>query len=259
VLFTACDSGNKTPDESELVNSGNSLKEALPAFKALSDNYMYKETIKQTNGEDWFNFTLVKLDNGNIYNRSQRLNNNAGWQYADTIFTDYEDLTDKDYTLYLKQQDNNYIEYRKYEDSSSETNFTKYYYINNADNDVNERADYFFYHYDFFETDDFEYFETTDDNGGTVPYWRVKQDLLSDTDFKSSFSDGIKQFGKDGRLDYVYLYVTENKVTSLQYGYYSHVTSNVDMIFHNTIDFFYDNYQFDGSSLSGGFTLYENV
>lgn len=258
ILALAGCGGNetKTPSEEELVASGLSIKEALPSFKALSDNYMYKERIQQTNGEDWFYFSLVKLDGGNVYTRANRINNNAGWQYEDTIFTDFEDLTEKDYSLFIKQAGNNYFEYRKFKYNDTDEDFVKYYYTDNEAFSINEKAENYFYDYSYFEADYFDYFETLNDNNEKVSYWRVKSELLSDETFKTAFGEGIKQFSSSARLDYVYLFVNENKVTELDYGYYSHVTSNVDLIFHNKIYFDYTNYEFN-SNLAVGFDLYE--
>ncbi|NCA93085.1 hypothetical protein EOM82_07615, partial [bacterium] len=55
LIFCGCDKDeNKVPSETDLIAAGNSLKDALPKFVNLTDNYMYKEAIHQTNGEDWF-------------------------------------------------------------------------------------------------------------------------------------------------------------------------------------------------------------
>lgn len=256
LLLTGCKDTGKTPGEPELVANGNSLKTALPPFKALSDNYMYKETIHQTNGEDWFIFSLVKINDSDIFCREKRFNHNAGWQYADTIFTDFEDLTEKDYTLYLKQSDNNYHEYRKFKYNDADEEFIKYYYTDNATYNINEKAEDQIFDFSFFEEESFEYFEISNDNNETVPCWRIKQNLLSDTTFKKALGRGVRQFDESVRLDYVYLFLADNKVSELHYGFYSHLTGNVDMIFHNKVSFHYDDYQFNASALSQGFELY---
>ena len=251
--------GDNTPSEEELQSSGNSLELALPSFKNLTDNYMYKEYIHQTNGEDWFSFRLVKLDDEDIYLRSTRINSNVGWEYVDTIFTDYADLTDKDYSIYVKQPNSSsYCYYNKYLSMPTDEEFTKYYYPDNTVMNIDENASRYGYDYSFFNTDNFEYFTTTDDDNNTVPCWKVKTDLLTDSTFKTTFGTSINQFSSDTtRLDYVYLYVQGNKVVEMDYGYYSHITSNVDFIFHNKVYFFYTGYTFDEATLTTGFTLYQ--
>lgn len=258
LIFCGCGDENKVPGETELIAAGNSLKTALPKFVNLTDNYMYKEAIHQTNGEDWFLFSLVKLDNSDIFVREKRFNFNAGWQYEDTIFTDFEDLTDKDYAVYLKQNDNNYHMYKKYKYNDTDEEFVKYYYTDDSKYSINEKAEAKIYDYSFFKEEYFEYYETTNDSQDTVPCWKIKDSLLNDAAFKTEMGGGVKQFGEEARLDYVYLFLSDNKAASLQYGFYSHITSNVDMIFHNKIYFYYDNYQFDAESLSQGFDLYIN-
>ena len=84
-LLSSC-TDDKTPSEEELVSMGLSLQEALPSFKTLEDNYTYRKKLWQTNGEDWFSYHLVKLDDHDIYDQAFYYYGNVGWQYEDEAF-----------------------------------------------------------------------------------------------------------------------------------------------------------------------------
>jgi len=142
----------------------------------------------------------------------------------------------------------------KYQDTDEE--FVKHYYTDDSIYNIKEKAEDKVFDFSYFKEDNFEYFETTNDSQETVPCWKIKDSLLNDSTFKKELGSGVKQFGESARLDYVYLFLSGNKVATLQYGFYSHITGNVDMMFQNKISFYYDNYEFDAESLTQGFELY---
>lgn len=193
-----------------------------------------------------------------MFLRTKRYNTNIGWQFQDAIFTDYSDLSEKDYDIYLQQTNSDYYRYRKFKYNDTDEEFVKLYYTDNVTYNLNDDAQYYFYEYSFFNLDDFEYFEDTDEVGNIVPLWKIKSDVLSSTEFKSAFGNGLNQFGDNNstRLDYVYLYVSNNTVSRLEYGYFTNIASNVDFTFHNNLYFDYTNYGFDQAGLSSGFTIY---
>jgi len=258
-LLSACGDGLVVPSESELEASGASLIEALPAFKNLDDNYLYRHKIHQTNGPDWFNFNFVKVDNGDILTRSSRINNDIGWQYESTIFTDYPDLTDKNYILYDKQTSGDFIQYSKFKYNSTDEDFVKLYYTDQSLYEINARANSFLFDYSFLNAEDFEYAETTDNEGIVVPYWKVKPNLLVDTDFKNAVSTAFHEGYTESAVNfsYFYIYVENNKVSGIEFGYFDN-TNGLNLMLYNEISYDYENYEFNTAALSSGFTLYES-
>lgn len=259
LLLAACEDKLVVPSEDELQASGTSIQKALPSFNSLNNNYSYKLKVHQTNGEDWFYYDYVKINDEDIFSRAKRLNTNVGWEYESEAFTDYEDLTEKDYTIYIKQTNGNYYQYRKYKYDETDEDFQKYYYIDEERFNLNENASYYFFDYSLFNAADFEYAEDNDINGTKIYYWKVKANLLLDNDYKKALSDAF-YLGYDfasTRLDYVNIYVTNNKVATLKFGY-SDNTNRLNLMLHNTITFDYENYEFNSVGLTTGFTLYEN-
>jgi len=258
-LLSACGDGLIVPSESEQITSGISLKEALPSFNTLTDNVLYRHKIHQTNGPDWFNYNFVKIDNGDILTRSSRINSDIGWQYEDTIFTDYADLTDKDYILYDKQTSGDFIQYSKFKYNSTDEDFVKYYYTDQTLYEINNRANSFLFDYSFLNVEDFEYAERTDDEGTTIPYWKLKSNLLVDAEFKEAVSSAFHEGYTESAVNfsYFYIYVTDNKVSNIQFGYFDN-TNGLNLMLYNDITYDYENYQFDTAMLSSGFTLYES-
>ncbi|MFA6866354.1 MAG: hypothetical protein WCR54_02430 [Clostridia bacterium] len=255
--LTACNLGSdKTPDESTLIEAGHSLNKSIDSLKELKDNYKYTQEIHQTNGEDWFDYSLVKLNDGDIFLRDTFINNNTGWEHKEEALTDYSDLSDKSYTI-SKKSGNDYIEYRKFEASDNE-NFEKYYYEKTEAFDTNARAKNYLYDFSFLNADNFYYFETTNDEGISAPYWKTTASILSDDTFKETvykaMNINISSDINTTRIDYFDIYVTDNIVNKVCFHYWGGY--NMQYSYHYTIEFDYDNYNFNVADLTQGFTKY---
>jgi hypothetical protein len=257
LMFSAClFDADKTPSEEQLKEAGVSLIEALPSFKSLTDNYAYRREIHQTNGEDWFDFEYVKLDSGDVYLQSDYINNNAGWQYRDEVFADYDDLSEVEYTIYKKQSDDNYIEYRKYKYFSTDEEFQRYSYSYDLEAN-NLRAGEKYIDYSFLNADSFEYYKDLDEQNSEEILWKASSNVLLDTQFKTdlfnAFYIGVDNLAEK-RLDLVYIKVENNVVTEFSFNYWGGY--NDQQSYHYSVLFNYDNYEFDSASLTSGFTAY---
>jgi len=251
-MFSGCGNSIIVPSEQELIASGHSLKQALPDFTELEDNYTYRQKVWQTNGEDSFYYNLVKLDDGDIYSQTRYYYGNSGWQIEDDAFT--FDSVNKSYTVYAKQNEN-YTIYRKFKYSDQDEEFTKYSYSYDLSANNIEASNYYF-DYSFFQEDMFEYYEEYDQDNDLITVWRVKSTKLLDTTFKtnilSSFNRSIESVNND-RIDFIYFYVTDNKVSKIIFEYWNETLQH-----HYRIEtqFSYDDYVFDLSNLTSGFVPY---
>ncbi|MDY0276706.1 MAG: hypothetical protein RBQ97_01340 [Acholeplasma sp.] len=249
-LLSSC-TDDKTPSEEELVSMGLSLQEALPSFKTLEDNYTYRKKLWQTNGEDWFSYHLVKLDDHDIYDQAFYYYGNVGWQYEDEAFI-YD--TNKAYTIYLYDNDQ-YTIYRKYKYTDTDEEFTKHSYAYNVQGNL-EEASILYYDFSFLTESMFEYYVFDDQSNIENKVWRVKEDILFSSSFKESLLVAVHQnidsIDHD-YFDFVYLYVDQNQVTSLVFAYWYQTLQHH---YRFEIHFSYDDVSFDEASLTQGFTPY---
>lgn len=252
-MFVGCGTSPlKTPTEQELMSGGLSLKEALPLFTALEDNYTYRQKVQQMNGEDWFNYSLVKLDNEDIYSQEKRYNSNAGYQFEDEAFT--YDSVNNGYTVFAKQ-DENYTIFRKGKYNESDEEFTRFSYSYDLP-DNNARASAYYFDYSFFQENMFEYYQYTDGSNELCKVWRVKESLLLDSTFKTNLLNAFNRSTEtvsEDRIDFVYFNVSVNRVSKITFEY-----SNAELEYFYRIEttFSYDDYEFDTTSLTSGFTPY---
>jgi len=249
-MFSAC--GENVPSEQELVANGLSLNEALTSFVELEDNYSYKHKIWQTNGEDWFNYSIVKLNNENIYFQSRYFYGNTGWQIEEDAFT--YNPEEKSYIVYAKQNEN-YIKYRKFKYNDTDEEFMKYSYSYDLSANNNEASGNYF-DFSFFNANLFEYYEFDDQNQVLNKVWRVKSSKLIEIAFKTSFFSAFNiecETINDYRIDFAYLFVTNNKVSKILYDYWDGVFQNSYKI---EIRFDYENYDINLSNLTTNFVPY---
>jgi hypothetical protein len=257
--FASCGEldGTETPSEEELLESGESLSTALPDFTALTDNYTYKEKTQQTNGEDWFNYNYVKLNSGNVLIRNTYINNNSGWQYEDEAFAEY-DANEVSYILYTKDSNNDYLKYNTYKYEDTDEDFQKYYYTQGDDFDNNEKVNNYLYDLSFLNYEQFEYKTYIDENNNTIHYWLLKSEYNIDDSFKQSLYDGLNitkttDIAGVGLYSMI-IYVENNKVTKLFVD--CNDGASTPQAYKITIQFEYEDYQFDVSTLTEGFTEY---
>ncbi|MDD3129346.1 MAG: hypothetical protein PHW21_03160 [Candidatus Izemoplasmatales bacterium] len=251
LMLIACD-GEKIPNEEVLVTDGVSLKEALPKFKELEDNYTYRQKLWQTNGEDWFSYNIVKLYENDIYVQSRYYYGNAGWQIENEAFV--IDSENKAYTVYL-EIDNNYTIYRKYKYNDTDEEFQyRFHAYNFSDNNI--EAARFHLDYSFLNEEWFEYLVMEEQDNSKSKIWKIKDEVLNDSTFRTSlltcFKRDTESINED-RIDFVFFYLKDNLVTDIVFAYWNQYLQHH---YHIEMHFSYDDYSFDQDNLTTGFTPY---
>ena len=241
------------PSEEELSEKGYLLSEAIDEFNALDDNYMYKYELHQTNGEDWFVYTLAKFYQGDVYVQSDTYHTNTGWQNKDLILTNYSDVSDVAYQVYDFNENQLVRHYYKFKYNDSDESFQKLY-KDDSETTMNQLN----FNYQCFSANDFE--NVYDSQTEVISnQWNMNNEALQDAKFKEALIEGF-DLGSDFeeiRIDYVYLFVNDSLVSKLQFGYWGGY--NDQNMYHFTIEFDRDNYAFDISALTSGFVNYETV
>ncbi len=241
------------PSAQELSDAGYLLDDAMDEFNDLKDNYLYKLDRRQLNGTDIYDFQLIKLYQGNVYAQMGYYHTDLGWKNEDRILTNYSDLTDIPYDVYAMHSDGSSRHYYKFKYFDTDDNFQKLYQDMNSD-----QTPIFGYDYTIFKTDMFKNYY--DHNAGMSNEWRVKDDLLIDSDYKGRFSEAF-HMGLDGDayvLNYVYLYVNDSLITQIQYGY-SYDSVGIHYSYYVVLDIERSNYEFDLGSVTSGFEAYQNL
>jgi len=250
VLLQGCSS---RPSDEELSKKGYLLSDAIDEFNALEDNYAYQYELHQTNGEDWFAYTLAKFYQGDIYFQSDTYHSNTGWQNKELILTYYTDLSEIPYQIYDVNQDGSVRNYYKFKYYESDETFQKLY--KDLEQEDVPKLDF---DYDCFKT---KYFENVYDKQTeiTTNEWHMTSDYLGDIEFKEDFIEGLNLFtsAEEMRVDYLYLLVNDSLVTQLKFGYWGGYDDQ--NMYHYTIDFSRDQYIFDIGELTTGFVDYQTV
>lgn len=244
----ACENANN-PNENELVKDGFSLKEALPTFKVLKDNYSYRLKQHQTNGEDWFRYHIVKLYDQDVYQQYRRYDGNAGWQIEEEAFTFDPELNP--YTIYLKT-DGNYVCYSKYRDAFDENIFYYTSYTYDFDH-YNELAQDAHFDFSFLKESWFVFGEAYQDDTQEGQVWLIKEDALYESDVQESILENMGRTTDfdQHRIDLFFIYVKDNQVTKMRFSQWNQYLQERYII---DIYFSYDDYAFDKVGLTAGFT-----
>lgn len=243
------------PSEDVLVQNGLSLQTALPSFLLSNDNYCYKQTIHQTNGEDWYSYKYVKFYQGNIYDQSTFVVGNNGFLKKDEALSEPQDYSNVSYTIFEKQPTDGYL--RFVQNHNEDAQYTsKFVYDNEEEN--NSLVQNYYKDFSFFILQDFEYFEFSDEQGQDYKVWKLLDSKKTDVTFNTAL---LKNFGFDtsnvslGTLDFFFLTVENNQIKAINFAYWGGIYYQNQ--YYVELRFDYQNYAFNISSLTSNFVPYQ--